>query len=66
MIVNDQEKALHMRALAAQFRHAANETMWPRYRTKLLQVAQDLENEAEKLTVQRDPPAPSRGASRAG
>ena len=55
---------MRLRALAAQFRNAADETAWPHYRTKLLDVAQDLENEAEKLAVQasRWP----RDASRAG
>jgi hypothetical protein len=64
MVGTDQEKLSQLRALAAQFRHAADETLWPRYRAKLLDVAQDLENEAEKLSVQAS--RLPRGTSRTG
>ena len=65
MVVSDPEKALRARLLAARLRQAADETAWPRYRAKLLLVADDLESEAESIDLQQNF-APRRGASRAG
>ena len=58
------EKAMQALAMATRFRHAAQATSWPGYRAKLLEVARDLESEAEKLDSQEGLPPP--GASRAG
>jgi hypothetical protein len=52
MVVSGSEKAAQTLAMATRFRHAAAETSWAAYRTKLLEVARDLESEAEKLEHQ--------------
>ena len=50
-----------LRAMATNLRHAAAETSWLDYRQRLLEVARDLEREADK----RDQALPAR-SSRAG
>ena len=65
MVVPGHEKIECLHAMAANLRHAADETSWPRYRARLLQVARDLECEAAKLD-QHKPEPKSRDASRAG
>jgi hypothetical protein len=64
MVVSDGTNALRARLLAARLRQAALETEWPGYRAKLLQAAQDLEEEAAKLEGQHSLAPP--GASQAG
>jgi len=66
MVAPDRKKAWQTRLLAARLRLAAGETEWPLYREKLLQVARELEEEADKLDDQQAPRLPSRGASSAG
>lgn len=66
MVAPDREKAWQTRLLAARLRLAAGETEWPLYRAKLLQVARELEEEADKLGNQQGLPPPPRDASRAG
>ena len=53
-------------AMATRWRHAAQETSSPSYRVKLLEVARDLEKEAERLEIQESLPRTPRGNSRAG
>jgi len=62
MVVSGPEKAAQTLAMATRFRHAADETSWPDYRAKLLEVARDLESEVEKLERQEG----LRATSRAG
>jgi hypothetical protein len=66
MVVPGHEKIECLHAMAADLRHAADETNWPRYQVRLLQVARDLEREAAKLDDQHTPESTSGDASRAG
>jgi hypothetical protein len=66
MVFSGHEKAMQTLAMATRFRHAAQETSWPSYRAKLLEVARDLESEADKLEAQEGLRVFSREASRAG
>lgn len=60
MVVSDAEKAAQLYAMASNFRHSAAETAQLRYRTRLLDVARDLEREAAKLEGHfADPPGDS-------
>jgi hypothetical protein len=62
MVVLDPDRAAWLHAMASKLRQAAAETGQPRYRTRLLNVALDLETEAAKLDnfPARSPPDPSR------
>ena len=66
MAVSDLDNATKLHAMASQFRHAADETAWPGYRVRLLQVAADLENEAGRLQRQDFGAPVSRDTSRTG
>jgi len=48
MAMRDPPKSAELYAMATNLRHAAAETSWPRYRAKLLEVARDLEREADR------------------
>src|ERR1019366_3441125 len=64
--VCDLDKRARLYAMAARFRHAAGETAWPGYRARLLQTAEDLENEADRLQRQGFGAPVSRDTSRTG
>ncbi len=49
MIESKLERAARMRIIAAQLRAAAAQTEWPGYRTRMLEIATDLDLEAAKL-----------------
>jgi hypothetical protein len=49
MVVFDPDKAARLHAMASKLRQAAAETAQPHYRTRLLNVARDLETEAAKV-----------------
>jgi hypothetical protein len=66
MVGSDPEKSMQMYAMASNFRHVADETRLPRYRTRLLEVARDLEGEAAKLSDHSFLALRSREISRAG
>lgn len=66
MVVSDADKAAKLHAMASQFRQAADETAWPGYRARLLQVAEELENEADRLQPQGFGAPVSRDTSRTG
>ena len=58
-VVGSRSDAL--RAMATNLRHAAAETGWPDYRKRLVEVARDLEREADESDK-----VPSARDSRAG
>ena len=60
MVGSVAEKHTQTLAMATRFRHAAAETSWASYRVKLLEVARDLEREAEKLERREGLPEISR------
>jgi len=49
MTESDADKAARLYAMASNLRHSAAETGLPAYRTRLLNVARDLEGEAARL-----------------
>ena len=49
MVAPDPDKVARLHAMASKLRQAAAETGQPRYRTRLLNVARDLESEAARL-----------------
>jgi hypothetical protein len=49
MAPSNLERAARMRNIAAAFRAHAAQTEWPAYRTRMLEMADDLEREAAKL-----------------
>lgn len=65
MVVSDADKAARLYAMASNFRHVAEETGLPGYRTRLLSVARDLEREAARLEDQTVLPLPPGKSSRA-
>ena len=64
MVVRDPDKIAQLHAMASKLRQAAAETGQPRYRTRLLNVARDLEFEAAKLEDQPAAIRPSKDSSR--
>ena len=47
------QRAARMRMIAAEFRDFAAQTEWPAYRTKMLEMAAELDLEAAKLEEYR-------------
>lgn len=64
MVVSNPEKVARLHAMASNLRRAAAETGQPRYRTRLLNVARDLETEAAKLEEQAAAIRPPRDSPR--
>ena len=65
MVVSDADRAARLYAMASNFRHVAQAAGLPGYRTRLLNVARDLEREAARLEDQPVLPLPSGKSSRA-
>lgn len=57
------ERAVRLRAIAAEFRANSAQTEWPAYRERMLEMANDLDLEAAKLDNYRLYSFPSARAS---
>jgi hypothetical protein len=49
MAQTNVERAARLRAIAASFRANAAQTEWPAYRTRMLDMASELEREAVRI-----------------
>ena len=48
---SQRERAAQLRSIAAGFRAAAGLTEWPTYRQRMMEMAEDLEQEAAQLEL---------------